>query len=56
MRRQLVEVDIPVGLYHFLVIDVELFVWVDGYQDRADVSLKQKLLDDWTAGSKDRNL
>lgn len=41
VRRQLKEVDPFIELHVFLVVDVQLFVRIDGHQQRADVRLHQ---------------
>lgn len=41
VRRQLKEVDPFVELHVFLVVDVQLFVGIDGHQQGADVRLHQ---------------
>lgn len=39
--RQLKEVDPSIELHVFLVVNVQLFVRIDGHQQRADVCLQQ---------------
>lgn len=41
VRRQLEEVDPFIELHVFLVVDVQLFVRIDGHQQCADVRLHQ---------------
>lgn len=42
VRRKLKEVHTHVEVHLFFIVDVQLFVGVDGHQQSADVSLKQK--------------
>lgn len=41
VRRQLKEVDPFIELHVFLVVDVQVFVGIDGHQQRADIRLRQ---------------